>query len=489
MRLIFRVLLLSLLVVGVTSTVQADHYTSDCPLSLVGTTPAISSFSSSPHGAFKNGSLVYLLRGQTLTTLEATALGDLEVVREDDVDELASRDDEGGTLYHNGFLFVSGEAGLEVFDLTNVSATGSAPELLTRIPGLHYRNMAANGNLLAATYPAYDQPCSPLACGNTVDIYNISNPGVPLLLARIQSGNTFRRFNDVAFASNYLYTTGEGGTFAFSMTNPATPVLVAANGTQGEFLATNGRNLLAVGGEQHIGLFTINTNASLNYITVFTLPSIMGRANGLRFHRDAYLNDTRMITMIDEKDPFRIGQSARTIAFDVFDFTVPFYEGFDDRIYENVSMTTTNERLFDPVLVGPYVYVVGEMTGTQKWGACGRMAGAVELDTVRGLSCGGAEIHGWVTGAAKIVNVEVFLGGTFLGNATLGLPRTDIVTSSEVLTWSIGVNLDDTARSTQAIRAIATDVHGNRYQFAASDVYFPGPGQNCTNRRRTVTKR
>ncbi len=214
----------------------------------------------------------------------------------------------------------------------------------------------------------------------------------------------------------------------------------------------------------------------------------MSRGNGLRFHRDAWINDTRMITMIDEKDPFRPGGSARTIAFDAFDFTVPFYEGFDDRIYENVSLTTTNERLFDPIMVGPYVYVVGEMSGTQKWGACGRMAGAIELDSVRGLSCGGAEIHGWVTGAAKIVNVEVFLGGEFLGNATIGNPRTDVVTSNEVLTWGIPVNLDAIPRSTRTLRAVATDVQGNRYQFAATDLYFPGSGQNCTNRRR-FTKR
>ncbi len=488
MRLIFRVLVLSLLVIGISGPLQAEHYTADCPLSLVGTTPAISPFGSSPHGVFKNGSVVYMLRGQTLTTAETTTLGDLQVVREDFVDELASRDDQGGTLYHNGYLFVSGEAGLEVFDLRDVTATGSAPTLLTRVPGLHYRNLAASGNLLAATYPAYDQPCSPTACGNSVDIYNISNPAVPLLTARILSGNTFRRFNDVAFANGFLYATGEAGTYAFSLANPAAPAFVAASGVPGEFLATNGTNMLAIGQEQHIGLFTLNANASMNYIFVFTVPSIVNHANGLRFHRDAWLNGTRLITMIDEKDPFMPGESARTIAFDVFDFTVPFYEGFDDRIYENVSMTTTNERLFDPILVGPYVYVVGEMSGTQKWGACGRMAGAIQLDTVRGLSCGGAEIHGWVTGAAKIVNVEVFLGGTFLGSATLGLPRTDIVASSEVLTWTIPVNFDDTARGTQAIRAIATDAQGNRYQFAASDVYFPGPGANCTNRRRTVTR-
>jgi hypothetical protein len=489
MRLIFRVFLLSLLVAGISSTVQAEHYTADCPLSLVGATPAISSFTSSPHGAFRNGSVVYLLRGQTLTTFDSTPLGDLKVAREDFVDELFNRDAEGATLYHNGYLFVSGDAGLEVFNLTNVQAGGSAPSLVTRIPGLHYTQMAASGNLLAATYSAYEMPCTPTTCENWVDIYNISNPASPVRTARIPSGNTFRRFNDVAFANGFLYATGEGGTFGFTLANPAAPSLFSAAGVQGEFLATNGRNLLAIGQEANIALFTINTNGSLNYITVFTLPSIMNRANGLRFHRDAWINDTRMVTLIDEKNPFRLGESARTIAFDVFDFTVPFYEGFDDRIYENVTFTTTNERLFNPLLVGPYLYVIGEMSGTQKWGACGRMAGAIELDSVRGLSCGGAEIHGWVTGASKIVNVEVFLDGQFLGNATLGNPRSDIVTSSEVLTWGIPVNLDAIPRSTRSLRAIGTDASGNRYEFAANTVYFPGPGQNCTNRRRTITKR
>ncbi|HSN69200.1 MAG TPA: hypothetical protein VLV48_08145 [Thermoanaerobaculia bacterium] len=488
MRLIFRVFLLSLLAVGISTTVQAEHFTADCPLSLVGTTSAVSPFTGSPHGAFKNGSLVYLLRGQTLTTFETTALGDLKVAREDTVEDLDSRGDEGGTLYHNGYLFVSGEAGLEVFNLTSVHAGGSAPSLVVRIPGLHYTQLAASGNLLAATYSAYDLPCTPTTCQNWVDIYNITNPASPVRTARILSSNTFQRFNDVAFASGFLYTTGEGGTFGFTVTDPTAPVIFSANGVQGEFLATNGRNLLAIGQEQNIALYTVSTGGTLNYITVFTLPSIMNHANGLRFHREAWVNDTRMVTMIDEKDPLRLGESARTIAFDVFDFTVPFYEGFDDRIYENVSMTATNERLFNPIMVGPYVYVVGEMTGTQKWGACGRMAGAIELDSVRGLSCGGSEIHGWVSGATRIVNVEIFLDGQFLGNATIGNPRSDIVTSNEVLTWTLPVNLDAITRSTRAIRAIATDVSGNRYQFAATDVYFPGPGQNCTNRRR-FTKR
>ncbi|MGH9459488.1 MAG: hypothetical protein ACRD2J_17775 [Thermoanaerobaculia bacterium] len=487
---IFRVALFTLLAFGLTASAQAEHFTADCPLSLVASTPAISSFTGSPHGVFRNGNVVYLLRGDTLTTLETTALGDLVVVREDQVEDLANADVEGGSVYHNGFLFLSGNAGLEVFDLRDVRAGGSAPVLLTRIGGVHYRRMAADGNLLAATFPATDLPCVPRgtpACQNWVDIYNIADPANPVLVERIFAGSAFVGFNDVAFANGRLYTTGLTGTYVFNLTNPSSPTFFLARDVRGEFLATNDMNLLAVGLENIIGVFTIAPSGTLNFFATFTLPSIVNRANDLRFHPDAVLMDTRLITMIDEKDPLT-GESARTIAFDVFDFTVPFFEGFDDRIYENVSFTVTNERLFNPVAVGPFVYVVGETSGTQKWGACGTMAGQIEIDSVRALSCGGSEIHGWVSGANEIVNVELHLDGTFLGNANLGGTRSDIVTSNEVVTWRVPVNLDATTRGTRTLRAIGTDVLGNRFQFASEQIFFPGPGQNCTSRRRT-TKR
>ncbi|HVR42677.1 MAG TPA: hypothetical protein VMS56_04465 [Thermoanaerobaculia bacterium] len=483
---IIRVFVLTLLAFGITTTTRADHLTADCPLSLVGATPAITTFDDSPHGVFQNGSVVYLLRGQNLTTLESTEVGDLVVLREDFLDEMANRDPEGGTVYNNGYLYVSGDAGLETWDLRNVHQNGTSPALVGRIAGAHYRRMAANGNVLAATYPAKDLPCAPnalLGCQNWIDIYSIADPANPVLVRRMMSGTLFIGFQDVAFASNYLYTTTMNGTFGFNVSNPGSPALVLANATVGEFLATNGTGLLAVGQETRVGMFTVRSDGALNFFSVFTLPSIVNRANSLMFHPEAWVSDTRLITMIDEKNPMT-GRSARTIAFDVFDFTVPFFEGFDDRIYENVSFTTADERLFNPVAVGPFVYVVGEVSGTQKWGACGMMAGRIQLDSVRSLSCGGAEIHGWVTGEHRIVNVEVFLDGDFLGNANFGSPRHDIVTSNPVMTWRIPVDLDDTPRGDRVLRAVGTDALGNRFQFASAELFFPGPGSNCTSRRR-----
>ena len=104
------------------------------------------------------------------------------------------------------------------------------------------------------------------------------------------------------------------------------------------------------------------------------------------------------------------------------------------------------------------------------------------------VTCGGAEIHGWVTGVHKMVNVELFLNNTVLGAANLtGTLRNDVSSTTPVLPWRVNVNLDATARGDYQLRAIATDALGNRRQFAMKRVFFNGPGQNCTNpRRRSV---
>ncbi|HSP32768.1 MAG TPA: hypothetical protein VLU46_00455, partial [Thermoanaerobaculia bacterium] len=196
----------------------------------------------------------------------------------------------------------------------------------------------------------------------------------------------------------------------------------------------------------------------------------------------------RLITMIDELDPERL-QPARTIAFDVFDYTVPMIEGRDPRTYETVSYINGDEVKWNPVAVGPFVYVVGETTGLQTYGACGQMAGRIELENVAGLPCGGAEIHGWVTGTQKITGVELFLDNTSLGLATIsGPPRIDVPSKTPVLTWRIGVLLDPTAAGVHTLRAVGTDANNNRRQFAGTNVLFPGPGSNCANRRRSTAR-
>ena len=149
---------------------HADHLQADCPLTLVGNNPASSDFNLSPHGVFRSGSQVFVLRGQTLSTYNVTDLGDLQVAREDFIGSLGARETKGGVAFLNGFLYVSGEAGLEILDLRNVRAGGSAPVLISRTPGVHYRRLAVSGNTLAGLYPSTDLPCYPTGsafCFNT----------------------------------------------------------------------------------------------------------------------------------------------------------------------------------------------------------------------------------------------------------------------------------------------------------------------------------
>src|SRR5205823_3569504 len=142
----------------------------------------------SPHGVFRFGTQVFELRGQTLTTYAVTALGDMQVAREDLVTSMAARESNGGIAFNNGFLFLSSEAGLEIFDLRGVRAGGNAPLLVSRTPGLHYRRLAVFGNTLAALFPATDMPCyvngSPI-CFSVIDLYDISNLAAPSRVASI----------------------------------------------------------------------------------------------------------------------------------------------------------------------------------------------------------------------------------------------------------------------------------------------------------------
>ena len=131
-----------------------------CPVTLVAQNPPASDFYKSPHGIFRFGSQVFELRGQTLTTYTVTDLGDMQVAREDFIGSLAGRESNGGTAFRSdGFLFVSSEAGIEVFDLRSVRAGGTAPLLVSRTPNVHYRRLAVFGNMLAALFPATDMPC------------------------------------------------------------------------------------------------------------------------------------------------------------------------------------------------------------------------------------------------------------------------------------------------------------------------------------------
>jgi hypothetical protein len=494
MRLNFRNVLVGIFASAlVVSPLSANHYTADCPVSLVGQTAPASEFSPSPHAAFRNGSSIYLLRGETLTTLNLTDTGEVTVGRQDRVAELRGLETGGGVAYQNGYLYVtSAEAGLEIFDLrsTHGGSTGIAPVFLSRTSVPHYTRVAVDGNLLAALYPANDLPCAAVGtnfCFNYIDIYNISDPASPVLASRITSNRTsFVGFNDVAFANGFLYATGLGGTFAFNLADASLPTTVQSIGVRGDFLATNGTDLLAIGQQSQIAVMIVGPGSKLTVRNVYTLPSILNHSNDLMFHPEAAFDDNgHLITMIDERDPMTL-QSARTIAFDIFDMNIQQYEGFDDRIYENVSYISPDEVKYDPVAVGPFIYVNGEISGAQTYGACGMMAGRLEFDNLGSLPCGGAELHGYVTGVNKIENVELFLDGSSLGIAHLTRTRTDIVSSMPVTGFAATVNLDQVAKGDHLIRVVATDRAGNTRQIFSKSYYFAGPGSNCSTRRRTV---
>jgi len=473
-----------------------------CPVTLVAQNAPATDFYKSPHGVFRFGSQVFELRGQTLTTYTITDLGDMQVAREDFIGSMAARESNGGVAFNNGFLFVSSEAGIEIFDLRGVRVGGNAPLLVSRTPNVHYRRLAVFGNTLAALFPATDMPCfvngSP-TCFSVVDLYDISNPASPRIAGSINSrGLITASFNDIAFNFGILIITGFHGTSAWEISNRANPMFFAGADAPGTFLVSNGTNLLGVGNESQILTYQVAQPGSaglFNFFTALTLhtPAPIGdeRANRIVFHPQANIDEqsNRLITMLDELDPQTL-KSARTIAFDVFDYNVFMYEGSFPRVYEQVSyMPSNNEVKYNPLAVGPVVYVVGELSGLQTYGACGVVTGKIELESVFHLTCGGSEIHGWVTGTQKIANVELFLDNGALGAATIGGPtRTDISSRTPVQTWRIGVNLDNITRGEHVLRAVGTDTLGNRRQFASQRIFFPGPGSNCTTKIRSVRR-
>lgn len=497
MRVLSRIALIVLAVSLVTFPASADHLTGECALSLVGSNAPATDFSGSPHGVFRYGSQVFVLRGSTLTTYSVTALGDMQVAREDYIGSMASRESNGGIAFAGGFLYLTTEGGLEIYDLRGVRAGGTAPTLVSRTAGYHYRRLAVNGGMLAGLYPGTDLPCYPDAtsyCYNTIDLISVANLNTPTRVGQITSLNSglFLGFNDIAFNYNYLIATSYGGTYALNISNPSSVTMVSAADSPGEFLVSNGMNLVGIGNEGSIYTLTFDSNANWHPLAIYTLPALqIDRANPLMFHPQAWFDEQngRLITLIDEKDPQTLKPS-RTVAFDVFDFTVPMWEGSDQRGYETVTYVTPDEVKYNPVAVGPYVYTVGSRSGLQTWGSCGEMAGRIEWDGTSALTCGGADIHGWITGSQKIVNVELFLDDTALGAANMsGPPRLDVSARVPVQTWRVNVNLDQTTRGDHLLRAIGTDIFGTRRQFAMQRVFFSGPGQNCVARRRTASAR
>lgn len=497
MRVGSRVFLIGILLFSA-SLAFADHFIGECPLSLVDSTPAATSYDLSPHGVFRSGSnLVYVLRGNILTTYTTNDTGNLTVAREDYLGSLAARETEGGVTFGNGFLYISSEAGLEIFDLTNTRAGGTAPVRRSITPGLHYRRLAVSGNRLAGLYPGTDLPCYPLGsstplCVNQIDILNVTTPTAPSILGTIRSRDRqeYRGFNDIAFNFGYLIAVSEETLNAFDISNPAAPLRIAFTNFPGKWLVSNGTDFVGVGTDSDINLFSVRPGMSPFFLrtSLLTLPQYLtiDRANAIRFNRKAFWDEAnaRLVTMIEEVDPMTL-HPARTIAFDVFDLTLVLFEGSAERIYEDMTLLNDEEVKHFPVVVGPFVYVIGEETGLQSYGACGQITGRIELDGPQQLTCGGAKLRGWVTGNQKIVSVELFLDNTPLGAATLGgVLRNEVSSRTPVTPWNLAVNLDNTARGEYRLRAIATDILGRRRQFFMQRVFFEGPGSNCTTPKR-----
>src|SRR5512147_61142 len=125
MRVLSRVALVVIVLGFISLPAHASHLQGDCPLTVSGANPASSDFNLSPHGVFRTNGQVFALRGQTLTTYTVTDLGDMNIAREDFIGSMGARETNGGVTYSNGYLYVSSEAGLEIFDLRNVRAGGS----------------------------------------------------------------------------------------------------------------------------------------------------------------------------------------------------------------------------------------------------------------------------------------------------------------------------------------------------------------------------
>lgn len=495
MRVLSRFALVVVVILSFAAPLAADHFVGQCPVSLVDSDPASSRFADSPHGVFTSGNQIFVLRGNTITTYSRNDAGQLTnpPVRTDVLGSLGAREVNGGVAFNNDRLFLSSESGFEIFDLSSMAAGGVGPSFVSRTPDLHYRRLAVSGNMVAGLYPATDLPCAVYSntqtrCQTIIDILGVGNPQNPIKMTSISALHAqITDFNDIAFARGFLVATGDGGTWVLNVSNPFSPSVLTLDSTPGTFLATNGSNLVAVGQRGQINLFSLSTAGTLSLITRYTLAPYLtiDRANPIAFHPQMWIDDAngRLVTLVDEIDPLS-GQPARTIAFDIFDVTVPQYEGSAPRPYEAMTFVPPDEVKFNPVVVGPYVYTVGSVSGLQLWGACDQITGHIDWNSLAAARCGGADIHGWVTGTEKIANVEVFLDGVSKGFANLtGALRTDVDSRTPAVPWHTTINLDSVPAGEHTLRVVGTDVAGNIRQFGSQTILFPGPPNNCVNIR------
>ena len=276
---------------------------------------------------------MFALRGQTLTTYTVTDLGDMQIAREDFIGALAARETKGGVAFNAGFLYVSSEAGLEIYDLRNVRAGGTAPILVSRTPGLRYHRLAISGNVLAALYPGHrpavlrERHARPIPnCFNQIDIYNVANPlapgprqhalDVPQPARRLQRHRLQlrrprrrgqRRHGRLEHHQSRRADARRRRSPFRARSWSATARTSSASATTRRSSPTRSRPT----GPTFFTPFTYHSTANLQ----------VERANPIIFHPQAAFDEAngRLITMIDELDHQTL-QPARTIAFDVFDY-------------------------------------------------------------------------------------------------------------------------------------------------------------------------
>ena len=188
MRVLSRFALVVILLSAVAVPLSADHLVGQCPLTLVDSTPATTGFAQSPHGVFTSGNQVFVLRGNSITTYNRNDAGDLQLVRADLLGSLGAREVNGAAAFSNGYLFLSSEAGFEIFDLHNMTVGASGPAFVSRTANLHYRRLAITGNMVAGLYPQTDLPCAvttTLGCVTNIDLLSVANVLNPVKISTI----------------------------------------------------------------------------------------------------------------------------------------------------------------------------------------------------------------------------------------------------------------------------------------------------------------
>ena len=257
MRVLSRLALVVLAVAVLSApTAVADQFQADVPVDAGRRpTPDRPRSTSRRTASSASASQVFVLRGQTLTTYTVTDLGDMQIAREDFIGALAARETNGGVAFNNGFLYVCSEAGLEIFDLRNVRAGGTAPSSSRARRACTTTGWPSAATRWPALYPATDLPCSAnqprrpasTRSTSTTSPTRSSPVRVSSLSTFAQSARRLQRHRlQLRLPHRRRRTAAPSpGTSA----NPAAADARRRRRRPGTFLVSNGTNLLGVGND------------------------------------------------------------------------------------------------------------------------------------------------------------------------------------------------------------------------------------------------